>query len=45
MRVKCFYSTAETGVVKLAASGLGLHIRKKLVNQHLIDLAQLGEKI
>lgn len=37
MRVNCFTHTAETGVAKMAASGVGLHIRKKLVNQHLID--------
>jgi hypothetical protein len=29
----------------MAASGVELHIRKKLVNQHLIDLAQVGEKL
>jgi len=29
----------------MAASGLEFCIRKKLVNQNLIDLSQLGEKV
>lgn len=29
-------------VVKMVARGLDCYIRKKLVNQHLVDLAQWG---
>ena len=29
----------------MATSGLDYHIRKKLVNQHIVDLAQLGERV
>ncbi|XP_016173120.1 uncharacterized protein LOC107615583 [Arachis ipaensis] len=45
MRNKCFTPIPKTEVVKMATNGLEFGVRKKLVNQHTLDLSQLAERV
>lgn len=45
MGSRCFTPIPEVEIVKIAAGGLDYYTEKKLVNQHIIDLAQLGDKV
>ena len=45
MKNRCFTPILEAKVVKMAINDLDYEIRKKLVNEQFLDLAQLAEKI
>ncbi|XP_057760294.1 uncharacterized protein LOC130980653 [Arachis stenosperma] len=45
MRNKCFTPIPKSEVVKMATKGLEFGVRKKLVNQHTLDLSQLAERV
>ncbi|XP_016206208.1 uncharacterized protein LOC107646541 [Arachis ipaensis] len=45
IRNKCFTPILETEVVKMDTNGLEFGVRKKLVNQHTLDLSQLAERV
>ncbi|MED6216256.1 hypothetical protein PIB30_005844 [Stylosanthes scabra] len=45
MRNQCFTPIPETEVVKMEINGLEFNIRKKVVNQQFLDLAQLAKNV
>ncbi|RYR67694.1 hypothetical protein Ahy_A03g014084 [Arachis hypogaea] len=44
-RNRCYVSLPESKEVKIATMGLGFYMRRKLLNVHIPDLANLAEKI
>ncbi|RYQ90185.1 hypothetical protein Ahy_B09g096429 isoform A [Arachis hypogaea] len=42
---RCYVSVPESEIVKIAIKGLGLYMRRKLLNMHIPDLAYLAERV
>ena len=45
MKSRCFTTIPEAEAIKMAALGLDFSVRKKLVNQYIIDMTQLAERV
>ena len=44
-RNRCYVSVPESEIVKIAIKGLGLYMRRKLLNMYISDLAYLAERV
>ena len=45
MKSKCFTPIPKVEIVKIVINGLNYSIRKKLVNQQFLDMAQLAKRV
>ena len=45
MKSKCFTPIPKVEIVKIVINGLNYSIRKKLVNQQSLDMAQLAKRV